>query len=61
MQTFGRALQIFGLILVPMALVYYFSEQGKVDESKLMFGELMILAGGAACFWVGKMMLDRAA
>jgi len=61
MQMFGRALQVFGLILVPMALVYYFAEQGKVDESKLMFGELMILAGGATSFWVGKMMLDRAA
>jgi len=53
MQSLGRLLQLLGLVIVPMALLYYFSEHGRVAESKLMFGELSILAVGALLFLIG--------
>jgi hypothetical protein len=53
-QSLGRFLQLFGLVLVPMALIYYFTRQGRADESELMFGELSILAVGAGVFLLGK-------
>lgn len=51
---------MFGLIIVPMALIYYFSNQGRASEAKLMAGELSILAIGAASFLLGKVLLDKA-
>ena len=59
MYTLGRFLQVFGLIIVPMALLYYFSNQGRADEAKLMFGELSILAAGAGSFVVGNALVSK--
>jgi hypothetical protein len=59
MHTVGRALQMFGLVIVPMALIYYFSNQGRASEASLMFGELSILAIGAASFWIGNVLLNK--
>ncbi|MCZ6794960.1 MAG: hypothetical protein O7J95_15250 [Planctomycetota bacterium] len=59
MQAFGRTLQFFGLVLVPMALIYYFSNQGLTAEAELMTGELTILAVGAGIFLVGNVMVKR--
>ncbi len=59
MHLIGRTLQLFGLIIVPMALIYYFQHQGQASESTLMFGELSILAIGAASFWVGSLFLNK--
>ncbi len=55
----GRGLQMFGLVVVPMALIYYFSNRGRETEAKLMFGELTILALGAASFWIGHIIQGR--
>lgn len=60
MQTLGKALQMFGLIIVPMALIFYFSNQGRLTEARLMFGELSILAIGAASFFIGNVLLKKA-
>ena len=57
MQVLARSLQIFGLTIVPFALVYYFTYQGEASESQLMFVELSILTFGAACFWIGNLLL----
>ena len=59
MHVIGRVLQLFGLIIVPMALIHYFSNQGLASEAKLMFGELSILAIGAASFWIGNALLKK--
>jgi hypothetical protein len=50
---------MFGLVIVPMALIYYFSNQGRTSEAKLMFGELSILAIGATSFFVGNVLLGK--
>ena len=55
MQTFGRILQLFGLIVVPMALFYYWANRGRASEAKLMFGELIILAVGGLELRPGKL------
>ncbi|HLU50510.1 MAG TPA: hypothetical protein VK116_20575 [Planctomycetota bacterium] len=52
-QAIGRTFQFLGLVLVPMALLYYFQHQGQTSETELMYGELMILAIGAGIFWTG--------
>ena len=54
MTRLGTLLQLFGLVIVPMALLYYFSNQGRASEGRLMFGELLILAFGVLCFLAGK-------
>jgi len=54
MHKVGKLLQLFGLVIVPMALLYYFSNQGRASEGRLMFGELLILACGALCFVAGR-------
>jgi hypothetical protein len=59
MQSFGRLLQVLGLVIVPMALVYYIAGRGQVCDSKLMFGELTILAVGALLFLIGKALLGK--
>jgi len=59
MQSFGRLLQLLALVIVPMALVYYFAGRGQVRESKLMYGELTILAVGALLFLIGKTLTGR--
>lgn len=59
MYTLGRFLQVFGLIIVPMALLYYFANQGRADEAKLMFGELSILGAGAGSFVVGNAIVSK--
>ena len=50
---------MFGLVIVPMALIYYFSNHGRASEASLMFGELSILAIGAASFWIGNVLLNK--
>ena len=57
MPVLGRSLQLFGLIIVPMALCYYWFNRGAASEMKLMFGELAILAVGAASFLLGTRLL----
>ncbi len=59
MHTCGRILQLFGLIIVPMALLYYVSQQGRASEAKLMLGELSILGIGACAFVLGNTLLKR--
>ena len=59
MHTFGRALQMFGLVIGPMALIFYFSNQGRMSEAKLMFGELSILAIAVASFCIGNVLLSK--
>ncbi|MBI4601945.1 MAG: hypothetical protein HY721_08280 [Planctomycetes bacterium] len=54
MAALGKALQLLGLVVVPMGLLYYFTNQGRMGEAKLMFGELAILAFGATCFVLGR-------
>ena len=54
MQALGKLLQFLGLVIVPMALLYYVTEKGQVSDSKLMFGELSILALGALVFLLGR-------
>ena len=59
MYTLGRFLQVFGLIIVPMALLYYFSNQGRASEARLMLGELSILAAGAVSLVVGNKFVSK--
>ena len=59
MQTLARSLQLFGLTVVPMALLYYWFNRGRASEAKLMFGELMILAVGAVSFLLGNSLLKK--
>lgn len=59
MATLGRLLQLFGLLIVPMALWYYFLNRGMESETKLMFGELTILALGATAFLLGTSLLRK--
>jgi len=59
MYTLARLLQLFGLIVVPMALYYYWLNRDIESETKLMFGELTILLVGAASFLLGTSLLRR--
>jgi hypothetical protein len=59
MYTLARLLQLFGLIVVPMALCYYWLNRHIESETKLMFGELAILLVGAASFLLGTSLLRR--
>lgn len=60
MQSFGRLLQLLGLVIVPLALVYYVAGSGgQLSDEKLMVGELTILAVGALLFLIGKTLLGR--
>ena len=59
MATLGRLLQLFGLLIVPMALWYYFLNRDMESETKLMFGELTILALGATAFILGTSLLRK--
>jgi hypothetical protein len=54
MQSFGRLLQMLGLVIVPLALVYYVAGSGTVRDSKLMVGELTILGVGVLFFLIGR-------
>jgi hypothetical protein len=58
-QLLGRFLQLLGLVVVPMALFYYFDKREIASESTLMFGELMILACGALAFGLGTFLLRK--
>ena len=59
MHTIGRSLQMFGLVIGPMALIYYFSNQGLASDARLMFGELSILAIAVVCFCIGNVLLGK--
>ncbi len=62
MKELGRLLQIVGLVVVPMALLYYVTNRGSVgelQEIKLMYGELSILAVGAGFFVLGNYLVKR--
>ncbi len=50
---------MFGLVIGPMALIYYFSNQGIVSVARLMFGELSILAIAVASFCIGNVLLSK--
>ena len=56
MATIGRALQLFGLILLPAALLYGMSDGG----SRAVGIELSALATGGLAFFVGTKLLGRA-
>ncbi len=58
MATLAKLLQLLGLVIVPMALLYYAFNRERVQESKLMFGELLLLGLGSLVFLVGR-SLDR--
>lgn len=61
-QALGRLLQLFGLVLVPMALIYYFANQGRVSEDQLAslsHGELILLAAGAGVFLLGILLARK--
>ncbi len=51
MYYVGRALQFFGLILVPFAL--YYGLKGGAARGVAQ-RELMMLAAGALAFWLGR-------
>lgn len=56
MVTLGRALQLFGLILLPAALLY-----GLDDGTSHALGiELSALALGGAAFFLGTKLLGKA-
>jgi hypothetical protein len=59
MRALGGFLQFLGLVIVPMALIYYWRNQGREDEARLMFGELTILLVGATVFLLGKTISRR--
>lgn len=62
MLALGRSLEFFGLVMVPMALIYYFSNRELREmggESELMFGELTIFAVGTAVFFLGNLLVKR--
>lgn len=62
MKELGRLLQITGLVVVPMALLYYFTNRetvGEAQQVRLMYGELTILAVGAGLFVLGNYLLKR--
>jgi len=58
-SALGKLLQLLGLVIVPMALIYYLSHQGSASEAKLMFGELTLLAFGAMVFLLGRSLERR--
>ncbi|HVG93917.1 MAG TPA: hypothetical protein VND21_05685 [Planctomycetota bacterium] len=55
MSTLGRALQLFGLILLPAALVYGTTS----DRPDALGVELTGLAVGALAFFLGTRLLAR--
>ena len=59
MRTLGVVLQFLGLVIVPMALMYYWRNRGLESEAQLMFGELTILAVGATLFLLGRSIARR--
>ena len=59
MQSFGRFLQLVGLMLVPMALVFYFGLHGTVSERRLLAAELSILGVGAGVFLLGNRLVKK--
>lgn len=54
MAALSKLLQFLGLVIVPMAIFYYWFHREEANESKLMFGELGILGLGAAIFMLGR-------
>ena len=59
MYSVGRLLQIVGLVVVPMALFYYWGNREERSEAVLMFGELSILVVGAGLFLFGQFLVNR--
>ena len=59
MNALGTFLQLLGIVIVPMGLFYAFSNQGRVSEAKLMYGELSLLAVGALLFLLGRALRRR--
>lgn len=55
----SRFLQLLGLVIVPMALFYYWLARDRASEASLMFGELAILALGALCFILGSALAKK--
>ena len=55
MYVFGRFLQLFGLILLPAALMYGMSS----DNPRAVGIEISALALGGACFVIGARLQGR--
>ena len=53
-MSLGRLLMLFGLVLVPVGLVYGMSSLNGGDPKAAMFTELACLAGGALVFLLGR-------
>jgi hypothetical protein len=52
MQALGRFLEALGVVVVPMALVLGW-------RTGSMRAELLVLAAGAALFWLGRALAQR--
>lgn len=58
-RAVGRFLQACGLVLAPMALLYYFENAGRANEGELAKNELLILASAAGIFILGRIIERR--
>ena len=59
LYTLGRFLQACGLILAPMALLYYFDNKGRTREFGLGTMEWMILGTAVLLFLLGRFLENR--
>lgn len=55
-RALGRFLQACGLIIAPMALLYYIENAGRAAEGRLASMELLILATAAGIFILGRLL-----
>jgi hypothetical protein len=55
-MSLGRLLMLFGLLLLPMALIYGMSQGGGLNAMRAMYIELLGLMLGAVLFVVGRRM-----
>lgn len=54
MKVFGRSLQIFGLVLLPLAVVMEMT--GSLDRETGVSDVVIMLVGGAAAFYIGRIL-----
>lgn len=59
MHILGRLLQLTGLMIVPMALFFYWRQEDLLSQTTLMFGELFLLGLGAGLFYLGRLLERR--
>jgi hypothetical protein len=53
-MPFGRLLMLFGLVLLPVGIVYGMAASGGPDGARAMYVELGCLAVGALAFLLGR-------